>query len=147
MQAPSQLSQPLEELLLRNTTNTTPRTTHYNLRCTYTVEQCKYAEIIQLVSAATVWMTCYVSPCLSTQMIQSFFPNKKFPSLLYDVFRKPIYQTLYLLCRCCCLVTKSSPTLWWLCGPLSVPVLGTSRARILKWVTIFFSRGSSQPRD
>ena len=38
MQAPSQLSQPLEELLLRNTTNTTPRTTHYNLRCTYTVD-------------------------------------------------------------------------------------------------------------
>ena len=33
------------------------------------------------------------------------------------------------------------------CRPLGSPVHGTVRARILKWVAISFSRGSSQPRD
>ena len=49
----------------------------------------------------------------------------------------------------CCLVTKSYPTL---CHPMdySLPgfsVHGISQARILEWVVISFSRGSSQPRD
>ena len=49
----------------------------------------------------------------------------------------------------CCLVTKSCPTL---CDPMdySPPgssVCGISQARILEWVAISFSRGSSQPRD
>ena len=33
------------------------------------------------------------------------------------------------------------------CSPLDTSVHGISQARILKWVTILFSRGSSQPRD
>ena len=49
-----------------------------------------------------------------------------------------------LICVCC-LVTKSRPTL---CNPVdrSMPgssVHGISQARILEWVTISFSRGSS----
>ena len=52
-------------------------------------------------------------------------------------------------CCCCCSVTKSCPTL---CEPMdhSLPgssVHGTSQKRILEWVAISFSRGSSQPRD
>ena len=50
---------------------------------------------------------------------------------------------------CCCLVAQSCPTL---CSPVddsppgsSVP--GILQARILEWAAIFFSRGSSQPRD
>ena len=51
--------------------------------------------------------------------------------------------------RCCYLVTKLCPTL---CDPTdhSPPdssVHGISQARILEWLVIFFSRGSSQPRD
>ena len=47
------------------------------------------------------------------------------------------------------LVTQSCPTL---CKPMdcSLPgssVHGISQAKILKWVAISFSRGSSQPRD
>ena len=52
-------------------------------------------------------------------------------------------------CHCCCLVTKSRLTL---CNPTECslsgsPVHGIFQARILEWVAIFFSRGSSQPRD
>ena len=46
-----------------------------------------------------------------------------------------------------CLVTQSCPTL---CDPMncSLPLsLGILQARILEWVTMPFSRGSSQPRD
>ena len=50
---------------------------------------------------------------------------------------------------CCCLVAKSCPTL---CNPMdfSPPgssVHGISQTRILEWVAISFSRGSSWPRD
>ena len=33
------------------------------------------------------------------------------------------------------------------CSPPGSSVHGTSQARLLEWVVIFFSRGSSQPRD
>ena len=47
-----------------------------------------------------------------------------------------------------CLVAKSSHILWTLigCPPVS-SVHGISQARILEWVAISFSRGSSRPRD
>ena len=52
-------------------------------------------------------------------------------------------------CCCHCLVTKLCPTLW---DPLDnspqvSSVRGIFQARILEWVAIPFSRGSSQPRD
>ena len=49
----------------------------------------------------------------------------------------------------CCLVTKLCPTFWdpMECSPTGSSVYGISQARILEWVAIFFSRGSSQPRD
>ena len=54
-----------------------------------------------------------------------------------------------LLSSVCVLVTKSCPTL---CDPMdcSLPgssVLGILQARILEWVAIPFSSGSSRPRD
>ena len=44
---------------------------------------------------------------------------------------------------------QSCPTLWdpMDCSLLGSSVHGISQARILKWVAIPFSRGSSQPRD
>ena len=55
---------------------------------------------------------------------------------------------LYTAC-CCCLVIKSCLTL---CYPTDWSLLGSSvhgifQARILEWVAISFSRGSSWPRD
>ena len=50
---------------------------------------------------------------------------------------------------CCCLVTQSCLTL---CDPMDSsppgsPICGVSQERILQWVAISFSRGSSRPRD
>ena len=41
-------------------------------------------------------------------------------------------------------VAQLCPTL---CDPMNYTVHGILQARILEWVTILFSRGSSQPRD
>ena len=51
--------------------------------------------------------------------------------------------------NCCCLVSKWCPTL---CDPMDYSLTGSSvhgilQARILQWVAISFSRGSSWPRD
>ena len=53
------------------------------------------------------------------------------------------------VCVCVCLVAKACPTL---CDPMdcSLPefsVLGILQARILEWVAVFFSRGSSWSKD
>ena len=47
------------------------------------------------------------------------------------------------------LVAKSCPTLLWPhgCSPPGSSILGISQARILEWVAVSFSRGSSWPRD
>ena len=50
---------------------------------------------------------------------------------------------------CCCLVAKSCQTL---CNPMNCSLPGFSvhgilQPRILEWVDVSFSRGSSQPRD
>ena len=59
------------------------------------------------------------------------------------------FQVLSVMTCYCCLVTKSCLTL---CDPMdcSLPgssVLGILQARILEWVAISSSRGSSPPRD
>ena len=60
------------------------------------------------------------------------------------------YGATFLTCACCwCSVAQSCPTL---CDPMdhSPPgssVHGISQARVLEWVAIFFSRGSSQLRS
>ena len=59
-----------------------------------------------------------------------------------------LYRQDIQIC-CCCLVTQSCLIL---CNPvdLSPPgssVHGISQAKVLEWVAISFSRGSSQPRD
>ena len=49
----------------------------------------------------------------------------------------------------CCLVAQSCPTLWDSVdySPTGSSVHGPSQARILEWVAMPSSRGSSQPRD
>ena len=46
-------------------------------------------------------------------------------------------------------MAQSCPALWDPvdCGLLGSSVRGTLQARVLEWVDIPFSRGSSQPRD
>ena len=52
-------------------------------------------------------------------------------------------------CCCGCLVTKSCPALCdsMDCIPPGFSVHGILQARIVEWIAISFSRGSSQPRD
>ena len=49
----------------------------------------------------------------------------------------------------CMVVAQSCPTLCdpLVCSPQGSSVRGILQARILEWVAISFSRGSSQPRD
>ena len=49
----------------------------------------------------------------------------------------------------CCLIAKSCSTLWDPidCSPPGSSVHGISQARILEWVTLSFSRRSSQPKE
>ena len=60
-----------------------------------------------------------------------------------------MYLSIYLSIYVCVLVAQSCPTL---CDPMDCNPPGSSvyeifQARILEWVAISFSRGSSQPRD
>ena len=46
-----------------------------------------------------------------------------------------------------CSVMSDSYAIPWTCSPPGSSLNGVSKARILKWVAIFFSRGFSQGRD
>ena len=56
---------------------------------------------------------------------------------------------VFLVCVLKVLVTELCPTLFnpMDCNPSNSSVHGILQARILEWVAIPFSRGSSQPRD
>ena len=60
-----------------------------------------------------------------------------------------IYVHIHNTFCCCCSVGKSCPTLCNPkdCSPPGSSVHGTFKARILEWVVISFSRGSSWPRN
>ena len=48
---------------------------------------------------------------------------------------------------CVCVCAHWSPTLYMGCGPPGSSVHGIVQTRILEWVAIYSSKGSSQPRD
>ena len=58
-------------------------------------------------------------------------------------------KSIRTLSFCCRLVALSCLTLWNTmdCRPPGSSVYAISQARLLEWVVIFFSRGSSRPRD
>ena len=58
-----------------------------------------------------------------------------------------VYKYSILCSTCMCSVPQSCPTLYDLCSPPGSSVHAISQARTLEWVTVSFSRGSSQPRD
>ena len=82
--------------------------------------------------------------------------REAFPDHFY-VGHFPVVLTRFLILRnliyfaycCCCLVTQSCLTLCdpMDCSPPGFSVHGIVQARILEWVAILFSRGSSPPRD
>ena len=60
-----------------------------------------------------------------------------------------LITVLYVNCELLCSITKLCPTLCDHidCSPPVSSVHGIFQARILEWVTISYSRGSSRPRD
>ena len=80
--------------------------------------------------------------------LQDFAVRRQDPSAFIVVFRM-INSGWHKIGASCCLVTKSCPTL---CNPMDSTLPGSSahgisQARMLVWITIFFSRESAHPRD
>ena len=67
-------------------------------------------------------------------------------TMFFLSWRKMFQSFLALFC---CLLAKSCPALWdpMDCSSPGSSVHGIFQARILEWVAIAFSRGSSRPRD
>ena len=64
-------------------------------------------------------------------------------SSMNSVWSPHLVDSSYLS-ECEVKVAQSCPTL---CDPMNYTLYGTLQARILEWVALPFSRGSSQPRD
>ena len=67
---------------------------------------------------------------------------------MFCLYGQPV-GIIFLIQSCCCLVAKSCPTLCDPrdCSPPGSSVHGISQARILYWVAMPSSRGSSLPED
>ena len=78
--------------------------------------------------------------------------HRRFPFWVHKFFLCSLFKDFFLFLSCVCvcvLVAQLCPTL---CDPMDCNPPGSSvheifQARILEWVAISFSRGSSQPRD
>ena len=100
-------------------------------------------------NTTTAWLRSLVISFLDRPKMLYSYPSRS-PSAprLYLASRCHGSQSMHALCTSCCclLVAKSCPTL---CNPMDCSLPGSSvhgilQARILEWVAIFFSRGSSQ---
>ena len=69
--------------------------------------------------------------------------------LYFQVSENKCQRPLFSFKLCVCLVTQSYLTLWdpWDCSPPGSSAQGIFQARILEWIAISSSRGSSPPRD
>ena len=85
----------------------------------------------------------------TSRAMLSTFPNQLFLEPLWKTIRRFLKNLKIELLCCCCLFAKSCPTLCnpMDCSPPGSSVHGILQVRMLKWVAIYFSRGSSQPRD
>ena len=67
----------------------------------------------------------------------------------WEKTEEPLSESYVYICYMLCLVTQSCPTC---CDPMDCSLPGSSvhgipQARILEWIPMISSRGSSQPRD
>ena len=103
----------------------------------------------------SVFRVCKVHPGSQHLVIWGGVPGKAAsgqslqPSQKFCEFSNPDSYFTSTSTPCCCLFAQSCPTL---CDSMDYSLLGSSvhgisQARILEWVAIPFSRGSSQPRD
>ena len=80
--------------------------------------------------------------------LSSLYYIERTTSFYYAIRTLP-YVLFKFLLWFCVLVTQSCPTLCDLtdCTPPGFSVHGILQARVLEWIAIPFSRGTSQPRD
>ena len=98
---------------------------------------------------ATAYMLMLLSP-LSYSLPPPRWPQVHSPrGHLHSFPANRFINSIFLDCMNAKAV-QSCPTLWdpmHLCGPPGSSVHGTLQARILEWVALHSSRGSSRPRD
>ena len=95
--------------------------------------------IVHGIAKSRTWPTDFHSHSLSEMIIEDW---KRLQ------FNKHLIEYLHM-CVCVCSVVQSCQTLCdpMHCSPPGSPVHGILQARILAWVAISSSRGSSPPRD
>ena len=65
---------------------------------------------------------------------------------IHIIMHRCVYVCIYIYIYMLLFSSKSCPAILW-CHGLQSSVHGISHARILEWIAISLSRGSSQPRD
>ena len=119
------------------------------------------AYLSTVLSSKAPWQVHLSCPLSSLSNIFHSFPFVALPLPVYVGRSLRLCPELYLLTyirsqlflnlnlSCCCLVTKSCQSLCdpMDCSPPGSSVHGILQARILEWVAISFSRGSSRPKD
>ena len=105
---------------------------------------------VQGVQVKRTQASCYtyhLLECLILILICSYSPKTSVYSSLFDPQSRTSCSSFFMVC--CCLVAKPCLTLSWPHGlnPPGSSVHGVLQARILEWVGVSFSSGSSWPRD
>ena len=102
----------------------------------------------------TSWVTKEGMQCFTNPRVLPGFLCRKVltTSTTYATYLLPplpLCKMCSLARCCCCLVTKSCPTLCdpMDCSPPGSSIHGIPQARVLEWVAISFSRGSAWPLE
>ena len=94
-------------------------------------------------TTSTTWETLSSLDIVSIVcMSQSQSPNPSPPPAHFQKYHPSMYPILYSESE-----VKVAQSCLTFCDPMDYTVHGILQARILEWVAIPFSRGSSQPRD
>ena len=67
--------------------------------------------------------------------------------MISSALQKYCITVCVCVCVCVCMKVKVVQSCLTLCDPMGYTVHGIFQAKILEWVAIPFSRGSSKPRD
>ena len=94
----------------------------------------------------------FIALVITLFWVRKFIQNRSLRTVTFSPIPQNLHfhRNFHILCCCCCsLVVKPCPTLCnpMDCSPPGSSVYGISQAKILEWVAISFSRGSSWPRD
>ena len=115
--------------------------------CHFLLQCVKVKSLSRVRHSATPWTAAFQVPLsmgFSRQEYWSGVPLP-YPTATMEFLKQLKVELLYVHTKS----FQSCSTLWdpMNCSPPGLSIHEIVQARILKWVTIFFSRGSSSPRD